>query len=46
MKRITLQNIYTCLRDLGNEVRVPDDTIVRARLALQRMLAVGRGEKV
>ena len=46
MKRITLPNIHACLRDLRNEVHVPDDVIVGARRALDRMLAVGRGEKV
>ncbi len=46
MKRITLPNIHACLRDLRNEVHVPADVIVGARRALDRMLAVGRGEKV
>ena len=42
MKRITLPNIYTCLRDLKYEVDVPKETATRARQALNRMLAVGR----
>ena len=46
MKRITLPNIHACLRDLAPEVRVPEDVAVRARRALERMLAVGRGERV
>jgi quinolinate synthase len=46
MKRITLQNIHACLRDLGPEVQVPEDVAARARRALERMLAVGRGERV
>ena len=46
MKRITLPNIYACLRDMNNEIHVPDAVIVKARKALDRMLAVGRGEKV
>ena len=46
MKRITLPNIYACLRDMNNEIHVPEDVIVKARKALDRMLAVGRGEKV
>jgi quinolinate synthase len=46
MKRITLPNIHACLRDMRNEIHVPEDVIVRARKALDRMLAVGRGEKV
>lgn len=45
MKRITLQNIHACLRDLGPEVTVPDEVAARARRALERMLAVGRGER-
>lgn len=42
MKRITLQNIHACLRDLSGEVVVPGDVALRARRALERMLAVGR----
>lgn len=46
MKRITLPNIHACLRDMKNEIFVPEDVAVRARKALDRMLTVGRGEKV
>ena len=46
MKRITLQNIHACLRGMEPEVRVPPDVAVRARQALGRMLAVGRGERI
>ena len=46
MKRITLQNIYACLRDLRHEVTIAPGVIVRARAALDRMLAVGRQERV
>ncbi|WP_256646756.1 quinolinate synthase NadA [Thermomonas paludicola] len=46
MKRITLPNIHACLRDLNNEISVPEDVAARARKALDRMLAVGRGEKL
>jgi quinolinate synthase len=46
MQRITLQNIYACLRDLKHEVDVPADIAARARAALARMLAVGRRETV
>lgn len=45
MKRITLPNIHACLRDLRHEVTVPDHVAPRARRALERMLAVGRGER-
>ena len=46
MKRITLPAIHACLQDLRHEVRVPAETAVRARAALQRMLAVGRRDRV
>ena len=46
MKRITLPRIHACLRDLKHEVSVPADVAPRARRALERMLAVGRGERV
>jgi quinolinate synthase len=46
MKRITLQNIHACLRDLGPEVQVAPEVAAGARRALERMLAVGRGERV
>ncbi|TNJ33630.1 quinolinate synthase NadA [Arenimonas terrae] len=46
MKRITLQNIHACLLGMGPEVLVPLDVAARARRALERMLAVGRGERV
>lgn len=46
MKRITLPNIHACLRDLQHEVHVPEDVAARARGALERMLAVGRRERI
>jgi quinolinate synthase len=46
MKRITLPNIHACLRDLKHEVVVALDVSVRARAALERMLAVGRRERI
>ncbi|MDI1252786.1 quinolinate synthase NadA [Thermomonas sp.] len=46
MKRITLPNIHACLRDLKHEVVVAHDVSVRARAALERMLAVGRRERI
>jgi quinolinate synthase len=42
MKRITLPKIFDCLRELQHPVHVDADTARRARLALERMLAVGR----
>ncbi|WP_419483608.1 quinolinate synthase NadA [Dokdonella sp.] len=46
MQRITLQNIYTSLRDLKHQIEIPEDVAVRARAALARMLEIGRAEKV
>jgi len=46
MKRITLQNIYSCLRDGNNEIAIAPDVIAGARRALDRMLAIGRQERV
>ncbi len=46
MQRITLQNIYASLRDLRHAVEVPVDIAARARVALTRMLALGRRESV
>ncbi len=46
MQRIQLPNIYAALRDLRHAIEIPADVIVRARVALERMLAVGRRETV
>jgi quinolinate synthase len=46
MQRITLPKIYEALRDLRHAVEVPAEIAVRARAALDRMLAVGRREIV
>lgn len=46
MKRITLENIHACLVELKHEVHVPADIAADARRALDRMLAVGRRERV
>jgi len=40
MKRITLENIRDSLRDLKHEVKVDPDVAARARVAVERMLAV------
>jgi len=42
MKRITLPKILHSLETMTNEVLVPDDIAARARLSVERMLAVGR----
>jgi quinolinate synthase len=41
MKLITLEKLRDSLRDLKYEVTVPADTAARARIAIDRMLAVG-----
>ncbi|MDG2517889.1 quinolinate synthase NadA [Lysobacter soli] len=46
MKRITLPNIHACLKELRHEVTVPPDVAARARRALERMLDIGRAERV
>jgi len=40
MKRITLENIRDSLRDLKHEVTVDPEVAARARVAVERMLAV------
>lgn len=40
MKRITLENIYTCLRDEVHEVLVPEDMRARAHKAVMDMINV------
>ena len=40
MKKVTLENLYETLRDLKNEVVVPEAIAVRARRAIEAMLAV------
>ena len=42
MKRITLQNLLASLEDLVFEVKVPEDVASRARLPIERMVAIGR----
>jgi quinolinate synthase len=46
MKRITLPKIFDCLRDLQHPVEIDAEVAVRARAALERMLAVGRRDRV
>ena len=41
MKMITLEKLRDSLRDLKYEITVPADTAARARLAIDRMLAIG-----
>ncbi len=46
MKQISLPAIDACLRALRHEVTVPEAIALRARRALDRMLEIGRGERV
>jgi quinolinate synthase len=40
MKMITLPKLRDCLRDLSGEVRVPPDVAARARIPIERMVAI------
>jgi quinolinate synthase len=42
MKKNTLEKLYRCLRDGSPELVVPKDLADRARLPIQRMLALSR----
>lgn len=42
MKRITLDNIRTSLATMTHQVEIPEDVAERARVAVTRMLEVGR----
>ena len=46
MKRITLPNIHAALVENRHEITIAPEVIDRARAALDRMLAVGRRERV
>jgi quinolinate synthase len=41
MKMITLPKLRDSLRDLRHEVRVPAEIAARARLPIERMVAIG-----
>ncbi|HEY3274164.1 MAG TPA: quinolinate synthase NadA, partial [Methanocella sp.] len=45
MKMNTLQTIRDSLRDMRTPIAVPENIRIRAKMSLDRMLAVGRGEK-
>ncbi len=45
MKRITLPNILRSLQEMEHQVEVEPEVAERARGAVERMLAVGRGSK-
>jgi len=41
MKMITLPKLRDALREIRFEVRVPEDVAVRARVPIERMVALG-----
>ena len=41
MKMITLEKVRDSLRDMKYEVTVPEDVAAKARLAIDRMVAIG-----
>ncbi len=40
MKKITLEKVLWSLEDMKYEIKVPEDIRVRAKLALDKMLAI------
>jgi len=44
MKRITLEKVLWSLEKMSSEVKVPEEVRLRAKLAVDRMLAIGRGD--
>jgi quinolinate synthase len=42
MKRITLPKILECLENESNEIIIPSDMIEKARLSVNKMIAIGR----
>jgi quinolinate synthase len=45
MKRITLENIYECLTNMTHEVIIPEDVRIKAKQAIDAMLALPKMEK-
>ena len=41
MKKTTLENLAAALREMKTRVTVPEDISVRARRAIEAMLAIG-----
>ncbi|MDD5081957.1 MAG: quinolinate synthase NadA [Dehalococcoidales bacterium] len=42
MKRITLEKVLWSLQDMSPEIKVPEEVRLKAKIAVDRMLAVGR----
>ena len=45
MKRITLENILDCLIDMEHEVKIEESVRVKAKQAIDAMLALPKTEK-
>ena len=45
MKRITLENILDCLTEMKHEVAIEEDVRVRAKAAIDAMLALPKTDK-
>jgi len=46
MKKIKIDDVIACMGNGSPEIKLSDEVIERARLPLERMIAVGRGESV
>jgi quinolinate synthase len=44
MKKITLEKVLNSLQTLEPKIRLPDEIMEKAKLPLQRMMDVGRGD--
>jgi quinolinate synthase len=44
MKRITLDKVITCLKRLEPKISLPDKIIADARIPLEKMIKIGRGD--
>lgn len=44
MKKITLEKVLASLENVGPKVELSDDIVKRAKVPLERMVAIGRGE--
>ncbi len=44
MKRISLGSVLSSLEGMRYEVTIPEDVMRRARIPLERMMAIGRGD--
>ncbi len=45
MKKITLENLLEALLNMGPVVKVPEEIADKARIPIERMISIGRGER-